>query len=181
MRYKQIWQQEGCGTDAQTLKNIVREFKEQGVQGIESQQALTTYIKRLDANRMAAMYQMDKDAVLQMMIDCVGVKEAFEAALKFMGYMSPIDYAEACEKYEGRIGAAKAATDNTESRLFKALHREDNLLKEIEGLQYTILVLKAKLYDTYEAINKPTDKEQLKGDMQPCRTKTEKTPSGSLE
>lgn len=181
MGYTQIWQQDGCGTDEQTLLNIIREFRGNGVQGMKSQQALTEYIRRLDVNQLARMYEMDTDATLQIMIDCVGAIEAFKKAVRFSGYYSPQAHAEACEKYKERAAKAQAEKDNTESRLFEALHREDKLLKQIEDLKFTIIALKAKLYDAYEAMNEPTDKNNIKGDMQPCRAKTEKTPSGSLE
>ncbi len=192
MGYTQIWQQDGCGTDNATILKVVKEFRENGVQGLNSCAALTAYMQKLSDLSLEVMLRTDEEATLQILVDTEGAPAAFKRLcniyakdyaekLQLEGWISPKNYAEACAKYEERVGAAKAATDNTESRLFEALHREDKLLKQIENLQYTILALKAKLYDAYEAMNEPTDKNNIKGDMQPCRAKTEKTPSGSLE
>lgn len=192
MGYTQIWQSEGLGTNAPTLCKIIGEFRENGVQGITSLEALKTYIKKLSEEAIETMLRLDEEATLQILVDTEGAPAAFKRLcniyakdyaekLRLEGWISPQNYAEACQKYADRVAKAQAEKDNTENRLFEALRREDKLLKQIEDLQFTILVLKAKLYDTYEAMNEPTDKNIIKGDMQPCRAKTEKTPSGSLE
>lgn len=192
MGYTQIWEKEGCGTDNATLLKIVKEFRENGVQGLNSCAALTAYMQKLSDLSIEVMLRSDEEATLQILVDTEGAAAAFKRLscvyakdyaekLQLEGWISPKNYAEACEKYEERVAKAQAEKDNTESRLFETLHREDKLLKQIEDLKFTILALKAKLYDAYEAMNEPTDKNNIKGDMQPCRAKTEKTPSGSLE
>ena len=192
MGYTQIWEKEGCGTDNATLLKIVKEFRENGVQGLNSCAALTAYVQKLSDLSIEVMLRSDEEATLQILVDTEGAAAAFKRLscvyakdyaekLQLEGWISPKNYAEACEKYKERVAKAQAEKDNTESRLFETLHREDKLLKQIEDLKFTILALKAKLYDAYEAMNEPTDKNNIKGDMQPCRAKTEKTPSGSLE
>lgn len=192
MGYTQIWEKEGCGTDNATLLKIVKEFRENGVQGLNSCAALTAYMQKLSDLSIEVMLRSDEEATLQILVDTEGAAAAFKRLscvyakdyaekLQLEGWISPKNYAKACEKYEERVAKAQAEKDNTESRLFETLHREDKLLKQIEDLKFTILALKAKLYDAYEAMNEPTDKNNIKGDMQPCRAKTEKTPSGSLE
>lgn len=192
MGYTQIWEKEGCGTDNATLLKIVKEFRENGVQGLNSCAALTAYMQKLSDLSIEVMLRSDEEATLQILVDTEGAAAAFKRLscvyakdyaekLQLEGWISPKNYAEACEKYKERVAKAQAEKDNTESRLFETLHREDKLLKQIEDLKFTILALKAKLYDAYEAMNEPTDKNNIKGDMQPCRAKTEKTPSGSLE
>ncbi len=177
----QIWQQEGCGTDETTLLKVLNEFREDGVQGLNSAQCLTEYIKRIDVNRLARMYEMDADATLQIMIDCVGAAEAFKACLRFSGWISPQNYKGVCQKYDDRVAKAQTEADNAQNKYFEALREKDKLEEQIAEMEYKTLVLKAKLYDTYEAMNKPTDKNMIKGEFQPCRARTEKTPSGSLE
>jgi len=192
MRSTQFWQNDGVGTSAPTLCRIIGEFKEKGVQGVESCAALTAYINKLNTAAVETMLRLDEETTLQILVDTLGAKEAFKKTLdtykdafreemRLQGWISPKNYEEACQKYADRVAQAQEEKDNTESRLFEALRREDKLLKQIEEQKYTILVLKAKLYDAYEAMNEPTDKNNIKGDMQPCRAKTEKTPSGSLE
>jgi len=188
----QIWQKEGLGTQAPTLCRVIGEFRENGVQGITSLEALKTYMGRLSEEAIETMLRLDEEVTLQILVDTEGAAAAFKRLscvyakdyaekLQLEGWISPKNYAEACEKYKERVAKAQTEKDNTESRLFETLHREDKLLKRIEDLKFTILALKAKLYDAYEAMNEPTDKNNIKGDMQPCRAKTEKTPSGSLE
>ena len=192
MGYTQIWEKDGCGTDNATLLKIVKEFRENGVQGLNSCAALTAYMQKLSDLSIEVMLRSDEEATLQILVDTEGAAAAFKRLscvyakdyaekLQLQGWINPKNYAEACEKYEERVAKAQAEKDNTESRLFETLHREDKLLKQIEDLKFTILALKAKLYDAYEAMNTPTDKNTSKGDMHPCRVKTEKTPSGSLE
>lgn len=176
MGYIQVWESEGLGTDATALCRVIGEFKTNGVQGITSLEALKTYIKRLNEEAIETMLQLDEEAALQILVDTEGVAEAFEQLRKICRK----EYEKICDRYEDRIAKTQAEKKNAENRLFEVLHREDKLLKQIEDLQFQILVLKAKLYDTYEAMHEATD-ENRKGDMQPCRTKTGKTPSGSLE
>lgn len=177
MGYIQVWESEGLGTDVTALCRVIGEFKTNGVQGITSLEALKTYIKRLNEEAIETMLQLDKEAALQILIDTKGAVAAFEQ----LRNTYKKEYDEVCDKYKERVTKVQAEKDNAESRLFKALRREDKLIERIEDLQFQILVLKAKLYDTYEAMNEPTDKNNIEGDMQPCRTKTGKTPSGSLE
>ena len=47
MGYTQIWEKDGCGTDNATLLKIVKEFRENGVQGLNSCAALTAYMQKL--------------------------------------------------------------------------------------------------------------------------------------
>lgn len=192
MGYTQIWEKEGCGTDNATLLKIVKEFRENGVQGLNSCAALTTYMQKLSDLSIEVMLRSDEEATLQILVDTEGAAAAFKRLshvyakdyaekLQLQGWINPKNYAEACEKYEERVGKAQAEKDNMESRLFKVLHREDKLLEQIKELEFTIIALKAKLYDAYEAMNEPTDKNTIKGETKPCKVKTEKTPSGSLE
>ena len=177
----QIWEKDGIGTDRSTLRKIIGEFRTEGAQGIKSVQCLTNYIRRLDVNTLSLMYEMDKDVTLQILIDCVGAAEAFKAALKFSGWISPEDYKEACKKYDERVGKAQAETDNAQTRLFAAIAREERLKEEIRYKNLEIVTLKAKLYDTYEAMNKPTEKSEVKGDKQKWKPQREITPSDLLE
>lgn len=188
MGYTQIWQKEGCGTDNATIMKIIKEFRENGVQGLNSCQALTAYIQKLSDISLEVMLRSDEATTLQILVDTEGAQAAFKRLnniyakdyaerMQLEGYISPKNYAEACEKYAERIAKAEAEKDNTESRLFETLHREDKLLQKIKDLECTILVLKAKLYDAYEAMNEPTEQNINKGDTAKCKAKTEKTPS----
>ena len=42
----QLWQSDGLGTDKDTLEKVLRIFRNDGVQGIQSQQALNAYIQK---------------------------------------------------------------------------------------------------------------------------------------
>lgn len=191
----QIWQQDGCGIDERSIRRVIGEFRENGVQGIESSSCLTAYIEKLSDSTLLEMYRIDSDVTLQIMVDCLGVREAFEKAV-FMaiatgstfiaqtmaqqGWISQYNYAEACKKYDERVAKAKAKADEAEDRMFEALRCQQAAEQEAEALKFEIVTLKAKLYDTYEAINNPTAKTD-KGVKQQWKPKTEKTPSESLE
>lgn len=176
MGYTQIWEKDGCGTDNATLLKIVKEFRENGVQGLNSCAALTAYMQKLSDLSIEVMLRTDEEATLQILVDTEGATAAFKRLscvyakdyaekLQLEGWISPKNYEEACQKYKDRVAKAQAEKNNTESRLFEALHREDKLLKQIEDLKFQIIALKAKLYDAYEAMNEPTDKNNIKGDM----------------
>lgn len=189
----QIWKKEGCGTDNATLRQIIGEYRENGVQDIKSSSALTIYIKRLSTERLLEMYRIDSEATLQMLVDYIGVGAAMEKAIymsisagtsiickemKKKGWISPNDYEEVCKKYDERVAAAQAKADTAEEKMFEAIARQQEAEQEAAALQYEIVTLKAKLYDTYEALHDPTTKTEQKGDHSICRAR-EKTQSGS--
>lgn len=184
---------EGCGTDNATLRQIIGEYRENGVQDIKSSSALTIYIKRLSTERLLEMYRIDSEATLQMLVDYIGVGAAMEKAIymsisagtsiickemKKKGWISPNDYEEVCKKYDERVAAAQAKADTAEEKMFEAIARQQEAEQEAAALQYEIVTLKAKLYDTYEALHDPTTKTEQKGDHSICRVR-EKTQSGS--
>lgn len=189
----QIWEKEGCGTDNATLRQIIGEYRKDGVQGIESCGAITEYMEKLPTGKLLEMYRIDSEATLQILADYTGIKAGLESAI-FMsvsacesliceemqknGWISPNDYEEACKKYDERVAAAQAKADTAEERMFEAVRRQQEAEQEAAALQYEIVTLKAKLYDTYEALHDPTTKTEQKGDHSICRVR-EKTQSGS--
>lgn len=113
MSEKQIWQAEGLGTDKGTVETVLRIFTSDGVQGIESQQALERYIGKLSDDRLRDMCVIDEEAALQLFVDCFGARMAFEKVMQILGYVtvetaqrmgwiSPAAYAEVVGKYEER-------------------------------------------------------------------------------
>lgn len=190
----QIWQKDGCGTDSSTLRKVIGEFRENGVQGIESSSCLTEYIKRLSYNRLLEMYEIDSCTTLQIMADCLGISETVQKAIYMAietgsyfinetieqnGWISQKEFEEAHEKHEKQLTEARAKADATRMTLREVTKQLQAAEQEIEDLKFEIVTLKAKLYDTYEAIHNPTDKNEAKGDHNKCIARTEKTPSGS--
>lgn len=84
----QLWQADGLGTDKETLEKVLRIFRSDGVQGIESQQALNRYIQKLDDNCIREMNWIDAEATLQMLVDCYGVTVAFQKYVKAEGFLN---------------------------------------------------------------------------------------------
>ena len=80
----QLWQDEKLGTDKETLERALRIFREDGVQGIGSQQALESYIKKLDDNSLWEMYKIDEEATQQIITDCFGVMFAAKKYSKWV-------------------------------------------------------------------------------------------------
>lgn len=189
----QIWEKEDCGTYKPTLYQILEEYKKDGVQDIKSSSALAEYMKRLSTEKLLEMYRIDSEATLQILVDYIGVGAAVEKAIYMLisdstsliykemekkGWISPNNYEEACKKYDERVAAAQAKADTAEERMFEAIARQQEAEQEAAALQYEIVTLKAKLYDTYEALHDPTTKTEQKGDHSICKVR-EKTQSGS--
>lgn len=165
----QIWQQDGCGIDEKSIRRVIGEFRENGVQGIKSAQCLTEYMGRLDDVALANMFELDKDVTLQILVDCVGITQTIEKYERI---------------YEIRdkktTSALQAQLDNWQEAAFEMHEKIEELEATVRSKDFEIVTLKAKLYDTYEAINNPTAKTD-KGVKQQWKPKTEKTPSESLE
>lgn len=78
MGEEQIWQCKELGRDTRTLRSVLSAFRVEGVQGIESQQALTAYIGSLEDRDLERMCAIDKEAALQIFVDCIGVVKTAE-------------------------------------------------------------------------------------------------------
>lgn len=79
----QLWQSDGLASNKETLEEVIRTFRSDGVQGIESQQALESYIKKLPESSLREMCRIDAEAALQILADCFGVLYAAE---KYSGW-----------------------------------------------------------------------------------------------
>lgn len=175
----QIWQKDGVGTDDETLRRIIREFRENGVQGINSQQSLSMFIERMGDKQIDFMLEMDEETTLQILVDCVGAVAAFRRLLRITGNVSRKEYNEASRKYRERIENAQKVIDEANRCQYEAERRREDAEERIRALEFEVVTLKAKLYDTYEAIHEPTEKSEAKGAQQKCRMRTEQTQSGS--
>ena len=82
----QLWQAEGLGADKETLERVLHVFRSDGVQGINSQQALNRYIKKLSDDSLRNMCAIDEETALQLFVDCFGVRMAFEKVVQILGY-----------------------------------------------------------------------------------------------
>lgn len=165
----QIWQQDGCGIDERSIRRVIGEFRENGVQGIKSAQCLTAYMGRLDDIALAHMFELDKDVTLQILVDCVGITRTIENYERIYGIRD-----------KKTIEALRTELDNWQEGAFELHKTIEELQETVRSKDLEIVTLKAKLYDTYEAINNPTAKTD-KGVKQQWKPKTEKTPSESLE
>ena len=165
----QIWQQDGCGIDERSIRRVIGEFRENGVQGIKSAQCLTVYMGRLDDITLAHMFELDKDVTLQILVDCVGITQTIEKYERIYGI-----------REKKTTEALRVELDNWQEAAFEMHKTIEELEATVRSKDFEIVTLKAKLYDTYEAINNPTAKTD-KGVKQQWKPKTEKTPSESLE
>lgn len=164
----QIWQKDGCGTDESTIRRVIGEFRENGVQGINSQQCLSNYIQKLSKEEIFAMYDIDEEVTLQILVDSLGVKEAFKRYCTVTTMLAP---------NMDRLAAVEAELDNWQQEASARQQRIEELTEKVRSQNYEIVTLKAKLYDTYEAMHNTTENSEVEGDHNKCRAKTEKTPS----
>lgn len=165
----QIWQQDGCGIDERSIRRVIGEFRENGVQGIKSAQCLTAYMGRLDDIALGYMFELDKDVTLQILVDCVGITRTIAEYERIYGI-----------REKKTTEALRVKLDNWQQEASRRQQMIEELEATVRSKDLEIVTLKAKLYDTYEVINFPTANSE-KGVKQQWKPKTEKTPSESLE
>lgn len=153
MKEKQIWQQHGCGTDESTIRRVIEEFRTNGVENNDSAYALTIYLGRLDRKTLLFMYSIDDEATLQMLVDTLGVKEAFRRCCAATAMLVPDT---------DRLAAVEAELNNWQREALASQLRIEELTKKVNSQNYEIVTLKAKLYDTYEAMYNPTKNQKQK-------------------
>lgn len=156
----QLWQAEDLGTDKETLKKVLRTYREDGIQGIESQQALAKYVKKLSDDSLRDMYEIDREAASLLFVDCFGASMAFEKAIQMLGYatvetvqrmgwISPAAYEEVVEKYDERIKKLNEDKDRILSDYTRAANIAEDAETEIIRLRDELAHCKADLYDFY--------------------------------
>lgn len=164
----QIWQSDGLGTDKDTLGKVLRIFKSDGVQGIQSQQALNAYIRRLDDSKLREMYKIDGETALQLFVDCFGVSCTAEKCSKWENetIRLAVDILiKEKETAEQEAETNRTALQNARKVLNEEIDRirqEYGILKyekeetdqQIKELRDTLAHYKADLYDFYAQAGK---------------------------
>lgn len=169
----QLWQADGLGKDKETLEKVLRIFRSDGVQGIESQQALNGYIERLSNDSLQNMYEIDEEATIQILVDCFGAVAAFhkfaliveyidinKKELERAGWISPAAYTEAVGKYEERAKKLEEQKDRILSDYTRAAQIAEDAEEKIFSLQDELAHCKADLYDFYAKAGKLPDYER---------------------
>lgn len=165
MSEKQIWQVKGLETSRRAVETVLRTFARDGVQGIESQQALVKYVKRLSDDSLRDMCAIDEETALQLFVDCFGVRMAFEKVMQIlgcvtaetaqrMGWISPAAYAEVVGKYEERTKKLNEDKDRILSDYTRAAQKAEDAETEIMWLRDELAHCKADLYDFYARAGK---------------------------
>lgn len=161
----QLWQVDGLGTDKSTLEKVIRIFRGDGVQGIQSQQALTQYIRKMSDSTLREMYAIDKETTLQIWVDCFGAAAAFENYAKAggfttrqkadkAGWISLADHTEVIGKYEERMKTLDKEKDRILSDYTYAVQKAEDAAEEIVRLRNELAHYKADLYDFYAQAGK---------------------------
>lgn len=161
----QLWQAEGLGADKETLERVLHVFRSDGVQGINSQQALNRYIKKLSDDSLRNMCAIDGETALQLFVDCFGVRMAFEKVVQILGYVtaetaqrmgwiSPAAYAEVVGKYEERTKKLNEDKDRILSDYTRVAEKAEDAETEIMWLRDELAHCKADLYDFYARAGK---------------------------
>lgn len=161
----QLWQAEGLGADKKTLERVLHVFRSDGVQGINSQQALNRYIKKLSDDSLRNMCAIDEETALQLFVDCFGVRMAFEKVVQILGYVtaetaqrmgwiSPAAYAEVVGKYEERTKKLNEDKDRILSDYTRVAEKAEDAETEIMWLRDELAHCKADLYDFYARAGK---------------------------
>lgn len=142
----QIWQKEGCGTDSSTLRKVIEEFRTYGVENASSAFTLRTYLEGLDRRALLCMYSFDDEVTLQMLVDYLGIKEAFRRCCAATAMLVPDT---------GRLAAAETELENRRQTI-------EELTEKVRSQNDEIVTLKAKLYDTYEGKYNSMGNQKLK-------------------
>lgn len=162
MKEVQLWQYEGLGVDADTLEKVISHFKSEGVQGIESQQALNRYVKKMGDTSLRKMYEIDKEAAIQITIDCLGASEAFHKYARIAedvnvhieklaadGWLSPEQHKEINREYEEHIEKLREEKDEALTELANETWKKEKLEEKIKRLEKALALHKGDLYDFY--------------------------------
>ena len=163
----QLWQSDGLGTDKDTLKKVLNIFKNDGVQGMESQQALKNYIEKLGSSDLEKMYEIDPETTLQILVDCFGASKAFYKyvlmaddvsvdtdELKKSGWIHPKVYVEVTAKYEERVKSLNEEKDRLQREYSVKNYEKEEAEQQIKELQNSLAHYKADLYDFYAQAGK---------------------------
>lgn len=156
----QIWERDGLGVDADSLKKVLETFKEEGTQGLKSQMALKDYLTKADDDALLKVYEMDPDTMTELLATCFGARIAFAeinrmtACIKpekvdSLGWISPDVYAEVAAKYEKRVKDLNEEKDRILSASIKTEQRAEKAEEKILLLQDELEHYKAALYDFY--------------------------------
>lgn len=164
----QLWQAEDLGTDKETLERVLRVFRSDGVQGIESQKSLESYIKGLGNDSLRNMYEIDGEATIQILVDCFG---AIFAAKKYSEWHEEI-LRTAIDILQKQKETAEQEAEVNRAELLNArkvlnneidrIRKEYGIIKDekekaeerIEELQNALAHYKADLYDFYAQAGK---------------------------
>lgn len=164
MEKGQIWSVEGLPVNGDTIKTVIKHFKESGIKNEISKQSLTAFLKKISDDMLLEMYDMDADATLEMLVECFGVRIAFDgincaAGFTFKNRQQQIEelkaeaeenrkaLAETRRKSNERIDALKAECENW------AKNCED-AQEEVRKLKEILAHYKADLYDFYARAGK---------------------------
>ena len=163
MKEVQLWQAEGLGTERHTLEKVLRIFESDGVQGVESQQALSAYIQKLDDSKLREKYEISKETALQLFADCFGVVYAAEKYSKWNNdtLRKAIDILnkeketaeQEAEVNRAELLNARKVLNNEIDRIRKEYgiikDEKEKAEERIEELQNALAHYKADLYDFY--------------------------------
>ena len=167
-----VWEQDGCGTSEKWIRRVVEDFRREGTKDLISAELLTQWVKKLNANTLTLLYKEDKEAALEILVNCLGNSEAFQK------YKAIEDWLEAkplvtpeVEEYlkkecgwldRGQINEVYATEkkkrkeleeDNSKllDRLHDANEQCNNTYDQLQSAKQQITELKAQLYDAFHA------------------------------
>lgn len=146
----QLWQADGLGTDKETLERVLHVFRNEGVQGLKSQQALESYIKKLDDSRLQEMRKMDEEATLQILVDCFG---AVAVAKRYSKWNEEI-LRTAIDILQKEKETAEQEAEANRAELLKV---RDNSQKEIDRLQREYSIINYEKEEAEEQIKELQD------------------------
>lgn len=157
MGQEQIWKVNGLGTARETLKQVIHEFKENGIQGESSKLALEKYINRMSNKDLHKMIGLDNEAAIQILADCYGVMYAARKYSEWGNDILEKEKQEAevkCEELYRTIGEKNRELELIVDERDSAVFGETEAKEKIKDLEYKLALYKADLFDFYEQAGK---------------------------
>lgn len=153
------WNKSGMAT-RETFCAVIKDFRENGVQGIESAQQLTEWLASLTPEALKEMCEIDKEATLQMLVDCFGVGIAFQKYINASAEMCKKVLADAGyiifvkAEIENELAIKREKIEQLQSDNEKLINQVIERSERAEKAERDLRRLKIALFDAYEASGK---------------------------
>lgn len=124
-----VWEKDGIGTSDKWLRRVIEDFRSEGTKDMHSTNLLRVYMDRLSLDILKDLYVMDKEALLEILVNCYSTQDAFQKYKdiieEYRDFIDRKNYAEQMEE-EGR----RKLKEHTEVELNVTIEIDGDWLKQ---------------------------------------------------